>query len=72
MSPAASGVRALVRLYQLALSPYLGSACRFHPSCSVYLADAVEKHGAIRGVWLGGRRLARCHPFHPGGLDPVP
>jgi putative membrane protein insertion efficiency factor len=72
MSPAASGVCAVVRLYQVALSPYLGSACRFHPSCSTYLADAVEKHGAVRGVWLGGRRLARCHPFHPGGLDPVP
>lgn len=66
------GVQALVRAYQVLLSPWLGSACRFHPSCSHYLAGAVEKHGVLQGGWLGFRRLARCHPFHPGGVDPVP
>jgi hypothetical protein len=65
-------VMALVHAYQTAVSPWLGVNCRFHPSCSAYLADAVEKHGVLRGSWLGCRRLARCHPFHPGGLDPVP
>lgn len=65
-------VRASIRAYQLMLSPWLGSSCRFHPSCSHYLADAVETHGVLHGGWLGIRRLARCHPFHPGGFDPVP
>jgi uncharacterized protein len=67
--------RALILLlldaYKHLISPWLPSACRFHPTCSMYMRDAVERHGAARGVWLGLRRLARCHPFHPGGVDPV-
>jgi putative membrane protein insertion efficiency factor len=59
-------------LYRSFLSPLLPSSCRFHPSCSVYAAGAVAKHGVIRGVFLAIKRLARCHPWHPGGLDPVP
>jgi hypothetical protein len=62
----------LVRLYQLLLSPLLGARCRFHPSCSCYALESLERHGAWRGVWLTLRRLGRCHPFHPGGVDPVP
>jgi putative membrane protein insertion efficiency factor len=69
---ASTAVIAAIRAYQLALSPFLGSACRFHPTCSEYAAAAVAKHGPVRGLWLGSRRIARCHPFHPGGLDPVP
>jgi putative membrane protein insertion efficiency factor len=62
----------LVRGYQVVLGPMLPSACRFYPSCSVYAIEALERHGALRGSWLTIRRLARCHPFHPGGYDPVP
>ena len=62
----------LIRGYQLALSPLLPPSCRFTPSCSQYALEAVSRHGAIRGAWLAARRLARCHPFHPGGFDPVP
>jgi putative membrane protein insertion efficiency factor len=61
----------LLRVYKLALSPLLPSACRFSPTCSQYMAEAVQRYGAGRGVWLGVRRLLRCHPFHSGGLDPV-
>lgn len=61
-----------VRVWQLTLSPFLGASCRFHPSCSAYAAEALERHGAWRGAWLAARRLSRCHPFHEGGLDPVP
>ncbi|MGZ8839444.1 MAG: membrane protein insertion efficiency factor YidD [Candidatus Aminicenantales bacterium] len=63
---------ALIRLYQLTLSPLLGTRCRFHPTCSVYAQEAITKYGFLRGVCLGGRRLLRCHPFHAGGIDPVP
>jgi putative membrane protein insertion efficiency factor len=61
-----------VRGYQVLLSPLLPPACRYTPSCSHYAIDALAKHGAIRGSWLAARRIARCHPFHPGGHDPVP
>ena len=65
-------ILALIRGYQRALSPALPPSCRFHPSCSQYALEAVGRYGALRGVWLAARRLARCHPFHPGGFDPVP
>jgi putative membrane protein insertion efficiency factor len=61
-----------IRAYQFAISPFLGPTCRFAPSCSDYFITAVRSHGAFRGSWLAVRRLLRCHPFHPGGLDPVP
>ena len=60
-----------LRGYKLFLSPLLPSACRFYPACSEYMLDAVAKHGAIRGIWIGLKRLGRCHPFHAGGYDPV-
>ncbi|HEU4473875.1 MAG TPA: membrane protein insertion efficiency factor YidD [Gemmatimonadales bacterium] len=63
---------AVIRGYQAAISPLLPPSCRFHPSCSQYALEAVTRHGALRGSWLAARRLARCHPFHPGGYDPVP
>ncbi len=61
----------LLGLYKRWLSPLLPSACRFHPTCSDYMRQAVERYGAGRGFWLGLKRLARCHPLHPGGFDPV-
>ena len=63
---------ALIRGYQLLLSPFLGQHCRFYPSCSQYAREAIERHGAVYGVWLAIRRVSRCHPWHPGGVDPVP
>lgn len=63
---------ALIRVYQLIFSPLFAGSCRFVPSCSAYAAEAVERHGAARGLWLAGRRVARCHPLCRGGLDPVP
>jgi putative membrane protein insertion efficiency factor len=63
---------ALIRLYQLTLSPFIGRSCRFEPSCSRYTASCIELHGSARGSWLGLKRIARCHPFHPGGYDPPP
>lgn len=62
----------LLRSYKRFISPLLPPMCRFEPTCSVYTMQAVEKYGVIRGVWLGARRLLRCHPFNPGGWDPVP
>ena len=62
----------LVRVYRLFVSPMLPPSCRFYPSCSAYAETAVVRHGALRGSWLTARRLVRCHPFHPGGIDPVP
>lgn len=62
----------IVRLYQSLLSPLLGPRCRFYPSCSHYAVEALQRHGAIRGSGLTVRRIVRCHPLNPGGLDPVP
>lgn len=62
----------LIGGYRVAISPFLGPACRFEPSCSSFAMEAVSKHGALRGGWLAMRRVLRCHPLHPGGLDPVP
>jgi len=62
----------LIRAYQLMLSPFLGSHCRFTPSCSSYASEAINRHGALRGTWLALRRIGRCHPFCNGGYDPVP
>ena len=73
--PRSVAARLLVVLltgYQRFVSPLLGPRCRFYPSCSAYAVEAVQLHGALRGSWLAVRRLSRCHPFHPGGLDPVP
>lgn len=69
--PVARLLLLLVRLYQ-STTAFRGPRCRFSPTCSQYAADAVQLHGAARGVWLATRRLLRCHPFHPGGVDPVP
>ncbi len=66
------GLRGAVRLYQWTLSPFIGNQCRFHPSCSHYALEALERHGALKGLYLTGARLVRCQPFHPGGFDPVP
>lgn len=63
---------AAIEGYRLALSPVLGSHCRFAPTCSDYARQAVASHGAVKGAWLAARRLLRCHPFHPGGFDPPP
>jgi putative membrane protein insertion efficiency factor len=63
---------AIFKAYQYAISPFLGQNCRYFPSCSEYAVEAVEKHGALKGSWLSAKRLCRCHPWHPGGYDPVP
>ena len=62
---------ALIRVYQVAISPLLPPSCRFQPTCSQYAMEAIKKYGAVRGSYMGARRLLRCHPFHPGGYDPV-
>jgi len=62
----------LLRIYQDAISHMLGRSCRFHPSCSEYAVEALERHGPFKGLWLAVRRVGRCHPWHPGGYDPVP
>ncbi|GAB6080907.1 membrane protein insertion efficiency factor YidD [Hydrogenophilus hirschii] len=72
MNPLARVLVVLVRGYQYLISPWLGQNCRFTPTCSQYLIEAVERHGVVRGLWLGVKRVGRCHPWHPGGDDPVP
>lgn len=69
MKPLLMGV---IRGYQRYISPLTPPSCRFHPTCSQYTYEAIEKYGAVKGAWLGMKRIARCHPFHPGGFDPVP
>jgi uncharacterized protein len=61
-----------IRGYQIVLRPILGAHCRYFPSCSDYACEAIERHGAARGSWLAAKRICRCHPYHPGGYDPVP
>jgi len=63
---------ALIRAYRLLLSPWWGRHCRFTPTCSEYALEAIERHGSFHGSWLAVRRIARCHPWQPGGFDPVP
>ncbi len=63
---------AVIRFYQWAISPYLGQHCRFYPTCSSYASTAIVRFGALRGGWMAVRRVLRCHPFHPGGVDHVP
>ena len=62
----------VIKAYQMCVSPYLGQNCRFMPSCSSYAIEALERFGCIRGSWLSVKRICKCHPFHPGGFDPVP
>ncbi|MFC3997872.1 membrane protein insertion efficiency factor YidD [Nocardiopsis sediminis] len=71
-TPAARLLTVPIRGYQRFISPLFPPVCRFYPSCSAYAVQALAVHGASRGLWLTVRRIARCHPFHPGGLDPVP
>jgi len=63
---------ALIGGYQYLFRPLLGANCRFHPSCSDYAREAIERHGVGAGIWLAVKRIGRCHPYHPGGYDPVP
>ncbi|MDR3520539.1 MAG: membrane protein insertion efficiency factor YidD [Acidocella sp.] len=72
MSPAATMLSGAVRVYQLTLRPLIGDNCRFAPSCSAYAREALAVHGAGRGSWLAVKRICSCHPWHPGGYDPVP
>ncbi|MEI6891400.1 MAG: membrane protein insertion efficiency factor YidD [Pontiella sp.] len=62
----------LIKGYQKIISPYLGSHCRFHPTCSQYCIEALKQRGMVYGLWLGVTRILKCHPFHPGGIDPIP
>lgn len=62
----------LIRVYQYGISPFLGRSCRYYPSCSEYAVESLQRYGVIKGLWLALRRVGRCHPWHPGGYDPVP
>jgi uncharacterized protein len=72
VSPARLLATLPIRIYRALLSPLLGPRCRYAPSCSAYAVEAIERHGVARGSWLALRRVARCHPWHQGGYDPVP
>lgn len=72
MNPLTRVMTGMIRLYQIALSPYFGRDCRFTPTCSHYAKEALELHGPLKGSWLAVKRIGRCHPWHPGGYDPVP
>ncbi len=63
---------AFIKVYRFVVSPWLGNHCRFHPTCSSYAIDALQQHGAVRGGWLAVKRISSCHPWHQGGMDPVP
>ncbi len=71
-SYASSALLLVVWIYRAAVSPFLGPCCRYTPSCSAYAAEAIARYGAVRGLWIGLRRVLRCHPLHAGGWDPVP
>jgi putative membrane protein insertion efficiency factor len=70
--PLRRGLVLLIRAYQICLSPILGRNCRFYPTCSSYSIEAIERHGCLKGLWLSTKRICRCHPFNPGGVDHVP
>ncbi|MEG3617160.1 membrane protein insertion efficiency factor YidD [Magnetovibrio sp. PR-2] len=72
MNPVAYILRALVKGYQLVISPVLPASCRYYPTCSSYTLQAIETHGALKGAWMGLKRIGRCHPWNDGGYDPVP
>ncbi|MDH5189067.1 MAG: membrane protein insertion efficiency factor YidD [Rhodospirillaceae bacterium] len=72
MTPLAHIFRAMIKTYQWTISPILGSSCRFHPTCSTYGLEAIKSHGAIHGGFLAVKRISKCHPWHEGGIDPVP
>lgn len=61
----------MIKLYRRFISPFLGSNCRFHPTCSMYSMQAIEKYGALKGGWMSVKRISKCHPFNPGGYDPL-
>ncbi|NNM43506.1 MAG: membrane protein insertion efficiency factor YidD [Chlamydiae bacterium] len=62
----------IITLYQWLISPLLGNCCRFYPTCSEYCKEAIQKHGILRGMWMGSKRICKCQPWHPGGIDEVP
>ena len=72
LSPIRQSAILMIKTYQAVLSPLLGQRCRFYPSCSQYTLEAIEEWGLIKGVYLGAKRLSKCHPLHEGGIDPVP